>query len=152
MSSFKGDRNYRPYYDELFSYDTSSDEEPHYPTLDPARKRRNWVDFHYNELMELYSNFRESGQRVFGNVFFQTGDFEQFVDFIYENTIIYDADLLKAKRTAQHVGSLGAGTRSKSRLFGLQKTGNQRPPGDGAEGMGGRWCDVVGTSAAGRKS
>ena len=91
MASFKGDSNFRPYYDDELQWESASDEEQ-YTKVDPVRHRRNWVEYHYDVLMELYRAFRSSGEQVFGNVFFQLGDFERFVDFIYQNTHLDNND------------------------------------------------------------
>jgi len=109
MAQFKGDSNYTAHYDDFraLSSAESSDDEP-WPR-DSSRQRRVWKEEHYEVLMELYSIFKTNGESVFGRSFFQFGDFYQFVDLIYQNTISPDgADLSEGRGnrvTCQRFGS-----------------------------------------------
>jgi hypothetical protein len=137
MAQFKSDSYYNTtHYDdfrELLSLSTDSSEEEVLLPADPSRRRRVWKDEHYDVLMELYRAFKSSGESIFGRCFFQFGDFHQFVDLIYENTILPGADLLKTQLLETHVSALGLSARSKHRLSALQTRKDR-----GALGVGGQ--------------
>ena len=101
MSSFKGDQGFRVYYDDLRQNVSSDDDSDETQELrawrDPYRQRREWVEHNYDECQELYKQFRECGAKLFGDAFYQLGDFGSFIVFVYENTFQWRADLLKAK-------------------------------------------------------
>lgn len=118
MASFKGDQGYCAYHDDAWynPIDSSDDENWQKQVYDPSRKRNLWLNEHHEDLAEMFRVFRCTGEAVFGRAFFQFGDFSQFVDLVYENTLLVNADLLKARVVQQHVSTLGSGTRSKPRL------------------------------------
>lgn len=134
--------NYRLNVDEFYnSNDDVSDDEP--LPRDTSRRRQEWLDEHYEVLAELYHDFTQRGVGVFGYAFFQLGDFYQFAHFIYENTTLVDADLLRANVTQQHVGALGLGPRREHRLHGLQKPDNDDEARSTNEGVRGCWTSAV---------
>ena len=138
----KGDSSYKPYFDDLWYYtDESEDDTP----IERSRTYNQWFDEHYEVLMELYRNFKSSGESVFGYAFFQLGNFPQFASFIYENTQIMDADLLKAKIAQTHVNALGLSARSERRLPALQKSDAHGQPGTSDAGIR-RWSEAVGAA------
>ena len=148
MSQFKGDFNYRVYHDDPCMDSPESTEDEASP-VEPSRKRRVWLDGHFEVLQELYRAFKQSGESVFGRSFFQFGAFGQFVNFVYENTVLADADLLKAKMSGAHVSALGLSAGSKHWLHVIQAAKHNGPDGVGPEGVRG-WSRTVGTTATGR--
>ena len=152
MAQFKGDSNYKPFYDDLWDNNSadSADDEP--LQRDPSRKRRAWLDEHYEVLMELYRAFKANGESVFGNCFFRNGlgDFHKFVHFVYENTLPPDADLLKAKTTQTHVRALGLSARSQHRLPVIQTAADDGSYGGGDPGVRGCWSEAVRAGSAER--
>ena len=73
-----------------FSYvnsDSSDDEELYWlKKLNPFER---WVNDYYDELQELYKQFKENGQRVFGRVFLQAGDFGSFTRYVYDSSHVF---------------------------------------------------------------
>lgn len=63
----------------MSSNSSSSDEEPE-PT--------NWVDAHFDELSDLFAQFKEHGQALFGRAFLQHSNFGDFVNFVQQGTLI----------------------------------------------------------------
>lgn len=133
MSCFKGDESYRVYFDDVLDGSDASDEEA--APQDPSRSRRAWVDSHFDVLMELYRVFQHSGQSVFGNAFYQLGDFTDFVNLIYDKTFLEDADLLKRSVQRQHVSTLDPSSRRQHRLPVVQKANHCKPHGTCNEGV-----------------
>jgi len=91
-----------------YSSDTNDEE---YEPITVPRHRRRWVNENYDVLMELYKTFRSNGEAVFGRCFYQLGDFSKFIDLIYENTCLPNADLLKANVSCKNVHAVGSGSR-----------------------------------------
>jgi hypothetical protein len=151
MATFKGDSSYNSYHDDAFynSVDSSDEDLPR-RIPDPSRARREWIDEHYEVLMELYRAFKGSGEGVFGRAFFQTGDFNLFVHFLYENTCLVDADLLKAEKRKTHVCALGLGARRKHDLHVHAEGKNDGGGGSGREGTRGCWSEAVRASTTAR--
>jgi hypothetical protein len=42
-----------------------------------------WVQVHYDELVGMYTAFKENGTIIFGGAFFQFGDLGTFAYFVY---------------------------------------------------------------------
>lgn len=139
----KGDPNYRPYYDDAWDSDSDSVDEER--VHDPYRKRQTWLDEHYDILTELYHHFKETGERAFGRPFYQFGDFVQFTNLIYDNTLFTDPNLLNKGHTQQHVGNVGAGTRRQHWLHGIQTANRRGEAGEDGQAARKRWSAAVGT-------
>ena len=67
--------------------------------------RNRWVEVHYDVLEELYQQFRDNGKRVFGDAFFQLGNFGSFIDYVRMHTV--PDDLLKPISGRYDVGTMG---------------------------------------------
>ena len=146
MAHFKGDRNFKSYYDDVRSNESSDEFDELDYSRDPNRRRRQWLDEHFEVLQELYVQFRRNGTSVFGDAFFQLGDFGLFIDFIYQSTVLStNADLLKPRVVTPNVGAVGLSTWRESRLPGLQTDNHRVPTGDAGEGVGRSWSRAVGT-------
>lgn len=46
-----------------------------------------WMDEHFDKLMELYTMFRQHGDKVFGACFFQLGTHEDFIAFVHKHSV-----------------------------------------------------------------
>lgn len=68
--------------------DTSEDEDESNLLLgrDPLT-RDIWQDKYFDAISELYMSFKTTGESLFGKAFFQFGTQEQFVHFVYKNTV-----------------------------------------------------------------
>ena len=146
MANYKGDSNYRPFYDDVWASSAESDEEP--PPQDTCRRRREWTEQHFDVLMELYRAFKSNGESAFGRAFYQFGDFHHFVSMIYEKTTVCDDDLLKPKTVETHVSALGLSARSKHRLSVVQTAKSDGATGGGCEGVRRSWSEAVKSVAA----
>jgi hypothetical protein len=45
-----------------------------------------WFIENYEALAELYHQFKENGEHMFGNWFYQSGGFHHFVKFVYTHS------------------------------------------------------------------
>ena len=81
-----------------------SDTEDNMPQFTSYRSQ--WVDAHYDVLEELYHQFRDNGKRVFGDAFFQLGNFGSFIDYVRANTV--PDDLLKPVSGRHNVSAMGS--------------------------------------------
>ena len=151
MASFKADCNFRAHAEDMF-YDSNESAEEYVSESPRSRSRARcaWRDENFEVLQELYRSFKLSGESVFGSAFFQYGDFHQFVNFIYENTLPDDADLLKARIAQTHVGALGLSTRGKHRLPFLQEAKDHGSDGSRGERVRGSWSEAVGANTTRR--
>tara|TARA_B100000902_G_scaffold339335_1_gene341490 strand:+ start:754 stop:1038 length:285 start_codon:yes stop_codon:yes gene_type:complete len=93
MSAFKQDKYFCPQYDDTYESSDSDEgctlgmlESGIGTSSDSNKKRREWLNEHFDVLSELYRNFIIDGQRVFGAAFFQRGGFHTFIELVYENT------------------------------------------------------------------
>jgi len=72
-----------------FSDSYDSDEDADYdPKLEGVNEddRAMWCDRYHEELTLMHSKLLEDGRQVFGNAFFQLGNFATFSYFIYKYT------------------------------------------------------------------
>ncbi len=88
MSHYKGDATFRPQYDDLAAYSSESEDDAGYNRKLWRSPFAKWVDEYYDVLLELYTSFKEHGQRVFGSVFHQAGNFSDFTYYVYKNTVV----------------------------------------------------------------
>ena len=89
MSHYKGDENYRVYYDADIEMGSEASDEDDLG-YDPKQWRTNyarWVDAHFDVLQDLYRSFRDQGQFIFGNSFLQTATICDFTRFVFDHTI-----------------------------------------------------------------
>lgn len=64
--------------------ESSADEDDDLPTC--AQDRADWIVQNYDAIAELYQIYRQAGQQLFGNAFFQLGDITAFAHFTYNYT------------------------------------------------------------------
>ena len=85
MAYFKGDRTYDAHVDDeppLLS-DESTEEPDAFPRkLDFPQ----WLDRYYGEVNELFRQFTDAGERLFGGAFMQSGTLAQFALSVYNWT------------------------------------------------------------------
>ena len=104
MSSSKGDSRYEAHtdFDNVDPYSESSDEdtiEPHVRLNRLNRQDRcirsrgsgpqqnQWVEDNFDALEELFKCFKTDGQALFGGAFYQLGDMNKFVHFVFASTV-----------------------------------------------------------------
>ena len=85
--AFKGDEYFRPDYDDLQAFSSSSDDEF---TLIPCKRPSFdvWFNSHHEVLSDLHSQLCANGRHVFGNAFLQLGGFRAFAYHIFEYTLL----------------------------------------------------------------
>jgi hypothetical protein len=91
MSSSKGDSYFKPHADDQFDpdYPESSEDdfaESNLP-LSVKRERARWITENYEALDELFRCFKTDGETIFGRAFYQLGDINQFVKFVFRTTV-----------------------------------------------------------------
>ena len=92
MSSFKGDSYFKPHADDQFDpdYRESSEEdsaESDNLPLSVKRERAQWIVDNHDALVELFQCFKTDGEAIFGRAFYQLGDINQFVKFVFKTTV-----------------------------------------------------------------
>ena len=72
-------------FDNFDPYSESSDED----TIEPhvRRERKQWVVDNFDALEELFKCFKTDGQALFGGAFYQLGDLNKFVHFVFASTV-----------------------------------------------------------------
>lgn len=64
----------------------SADEDDDELPQSMARDRAEWVVDNQTAIEDLYGAFKEAGQQLFGNAFFQCGNITTFAHFVYKHT------------------------------------------------------------------
>jgi hypothetical protein len=92
MSSFKADSYFKPYAGDEFDpdYRESSEEDSTESDTLPfnvKRERAQWIVDNQEALEELFQCFKRDGQAIFGRAFYQLGDINQFVKFVFKTIV-----------------------------------------------------------------